>query len=102
MSSAEILLIEDNPDDAELTIHALRKSGIANDISHIADGQLALERLLDDTLPVAMLVLLDLSSEDRKPRFKVSVKPGLAECAACDRGVEHDCQPKSRVCRITC
>ena len=60
MNTAEILLIEDNPDDAELTIYALRKSGIANDISHIADGELALERLLDDTLPVPMLVLLDL------------------------------------------
>ena len=60
MSSGEILLIEDNPDDAELTIHALRNSGVANDISHIADGQLALERLRDDTLEVPRLVLLDL------------------------------------------
>ncbi len=60
MSTAEILFIEDNPDDAELTIHALRTSGIATDICHIADGRLALQRLLDDTLPVPMLVLLDL------------------------------------------
>jgi two-component system, response regulator len=60
VSTAEILLIEDNPDDAELTIYALRTSGIANNISHIADGRLALERLLDDTLQVPMLVLLDL------------------------------------------
>jgi hypothetical protein len=47
VSAAEILPIEDNPDDAEPTIYALRKSGIANDISHIADGQQALERPLD-------------------------------------------------------
>jgi CheY-like chemotaxis protein len=60
VSTTEILLIEDNPDDAELTIYALRNSGIANNISHIADGQLALERLLDDTLLVPTLVLLDL------------------------------------------
>jgi two-component system response regulator len=60
VTTTEILLIEDNPDDAELTIYALRNSGIANNISHIADGQLALERLLDDTLPVPTLVLLDL------------------------------------------
>ena len=34
---AEVRLIDDNPDDAELTHHALRNSGIANNISDTAD-----------------------------------------------------------------
>lgn len=39
----EILLIEDNPNDAELTIRALKKNNIANNILHIGDGEEALE-----------------------------------------------------------
>ena len=38
MTAAEVLLIEDNPDDAELTIHARRDGDIANNISHTADS----------------------------------------------------------------
>ena len=38
MTTAEIPLIEDNPDDAKRTIHALRNSGIANNTPHTADG----------------------------------------------------------------
>src|SRR5665647_597506 len=34
----EILLIEDNLSDAEMTIRALRKSNIANKIIHLEDG----------------------------------------------------------------
>jgi two-component system response regulator len=39
----EILLIEDNPDDAELTIRVLRKNNIANKIIHLRDGAEALD-----------------------------------------------------------
>jgi len=39
----EILLIEDNQSDAEMTIRALRKSNIANKIIHLEDGFEALE-----------------------------------------------------------
>ncbi|HEY5367702.1 MAG TPA: response regulator [Hanamia sp.] len=39
----EILLIEDNQSDAEMTIRALRKSNIANKIVHLEDGFEALE-----------------------------------------------------------
>ncbi len=44
-SSNEILLVEDNPSDAELTLHALRKSNLANRISHVRDGAEALDFL---------------------------------------------------------
>ena len=39
----EILLIEDNLSDAEMTIRVLRKSNIANKIVHLEDGFEALE-----------------------------------------------------------
>lgn len=39
----EILLVEDNLNDAELIIRALRKNKIANNILHISDGAEALE-----------------------------------------------------------
>jgi len=39
----EILLVEDNPADAELTLHALRKSKFANQITHVKDGEEALD-----------------------------------------------------------
>jgi two-component system, response regulator len=41
----EILLVEDNPSDAELTLHALRKNRLANHISHVRDGAEALDFL---------------------------------------------------------
>lgn len=41
----EILLIEDNLNDAELTIRALQKNKIANKLLHLKDGSEALEFL---------------------------------------------------------
>ena len=41
----EILLVEDNPNDAELTIRALHKKHIANNIIHLRDGASALDFL---------------------------------------------------------
>jgi two-component system, response regulator len=41
----EILLVEDNPSDAELTLHALRKHKVANQIQHVRDGEEALDFL---------------------------------------------------------
>jgi two-component system, response regulator len=40
-----ILLIEDNDNDAELTMHALRQYNLFNQIVHFADGQEALDYL---------------------------------------------------------
>jgi two-component system response regulator len=39
----EIVLVEDNPDDAELTLRALKKSNISNRIIHLEDGAEALD-----------------------------------------------------------
>jgi CheY-like chemotaxis protein len=41
----EILLVEDNPDDVELTLHSLRKENLANNIHVARDGEEALEFL---------------------------------------------------------
>ena len=55
----DILLIEDDYDDAELTIYALKKYNLANRILHIDDGEKALE-FLYATPQVPTLILLDL------------------------------------------
>jgi len=39
----EILLVEDNPNDAELTIRALKKNNLINKIVHLKDGAEALD-----------------------------------------------------------
>ena len=39
----EILLVEDNPHDAEMTIRALRKVNLANRLIHVKDGAEALD-----------------------------------------------------------
>jgi two-component system, response regulator len=44
-SEVEILLVEDNPYDAELTIRALRNKGLANKLLTFADGVEALDFL---------------------------------------------------------
>ena len=41
----QILLVEDNPSDAELTLHALQKSNLANKIQLARDGAEALDFL---------------------------------------------------------
>jgi two-component system, response regulator len=60
----EILLIEDDPDDAELTIHALKKNNLVNNLLHIDEGEKALEFLYARDSSVPKLILLDL----RMPR----------------------------------
>jgi two-component system, response regulator len=41
----EVLLVEDNPADLELTLHALRQNGLANKIQIARDGEEALDFL---------------------------------------------------------
>lgn len=55
----QILLIEDDSDDAELTIHALKKYNLVNPIMHIDDGEKALDYLFGPQ-PDPSLILLDL------------------------------------------
>lgn len=63
----EILLVEDNPDDAELAIRALKKQNLANNLIHLIDGAEALDFLFGkgkfaerniDNIP--KVILLDL------------------------------------------
>ncbi|HEX7904172.1 MAG TPA: response regulator [Chitinophagaceae bacterium] len=44
-NEAEILLVEDSMDDAEMTIRALKKVNLANNLVHVEDGQEALDYL---------------------------------------------------------
>ncbi len=43
MHNVELLLVEDNPSDAELTIRALRKHHLVNNLFHVKDGAEALD-----------------------------------------------------------
>jgi CheY-like chemotaxis protein len=44
-SIVQILLVEDNPNDAELALHALRKGNLANQVDWVKDGEAALDYL---------------------------------------------------------
>lgn len=60
MTDRRLLLVEDNPDHAALTLRALRRSGFTADVTVACDGTEALERLRGtECLP--RLVLLDLN-----------------------------------------
>src|SRR3954470_14802298 len=43
LEDVEILLVEDNPNDVELTMRALQKQNLANKVFHVKDGAEALE-----------------------------------------------------------
>jgi CheY-like chemotaxis protein len=60
MKSTTIALVEDNPDDEALTMRALKKNGIANEIRILRDGVEALAFLLSPDNALPQLVLLDL------------------------------------------
>jgi two-component system response regulator len=60
-----ILLVEDNPKDEALTLRALKKANVANDVAVVRDGAEAIDYLFaarpDGSLnPLPRLVLLDL------------------------------------------
>jgi CheY-like chemotaxis protein len=42
-SEVEILLVEDNPNDAELALRALKKHNLANHVVVVTDGEEALD-----------------------------------------------------------
>ena len=67
MDKKSILLVEDNPDDEILTVRALKKNNILNDIIVVRDGVEALDYLFGagsyadrDMTVMPQLILLDL------------------------------------------
>ncbi len=64
MHNASILLVEDNPDHEALTLRALKKAHVLNDIIVAHDGAEALELLFGagsrPPIPTPQLLLLDL------------------------------------------
>ena len=62
-----IMLVEDNPDHAELVMRALAEHRVANEVQHLLDGQAALDYLFrrgaytaPETSPRPRVILLDL------------------------------------------
>ena len=55
----DILLVEDDPADAELALRALARSGMSPVVEHATDGEAALSALRDGGLQ-PRLILLDL------------------------------------------
>ncbi len=70
MSSINILLIEDNPGDVELTTEALHSSKIRNQLQVVTDGEQALDYLFqrglytDSVLPNIIILDLNLPKVD--------------------------------------
>ena len=64
MNAVEILLVEDNPNDLELALHAFARHNFANQIEVARDGQEALDYLFGSgghaAAALPKLVLLDL------------------------------------------
>lgn len=66
-NEVEILLVEDNPNDAELTLRALKKNNLANNVVHVKDGADALDFIFGknahagrDVDKTPKVILLDL------------------------------------------
>jgi len=99
-SIVEVLLVEDNPRDAELTIRALKRKNLANQLFHVEDGAEALDFLfgqgkyegrqeavapkvvlLDLKLPKinGLEVLRQMKSDDRLRTIPVVVVTSSAE-----------------------
>lgn len=67
MDGKMILIVEDNPDDEEMTLSSLSKAGLANDVQVVRDGVEALDFLFGtgpfagrDMSVMPAVVLLDL------------------------------------------
>src|SRR6266404_5014128 len=65
---ADILLVEDDPTDADLALRALKKCGFAHRVEHVSDGAEALEYIAGTTLfsqrnatAMPKFILLDLN-----------------------------------------
>ena len=71
-AGVEVLLVEDNPNDVELTLHAFEKNNLTNKIKVVRDGAEALDYLFSEgeyagsgASPMPRLILLDLKLPKR-------------------------------------
>src|SRR5579885_1599834 len=67
MDEMKILIVEDNPDDEEMTLRSLSQAGLANDVQVVRDGVEALDYLFGtgaylgrDLSRMPTVILLDL------------------------------------------
>jgi CheY-like chemotaxis protein len=81
----QILLVEDSPTDAKLTISALKMAKVANELHHVEDGVLAMEfirrqgRYADVPRPDLILLDLNLPRKDgREVLEELKAEPAYA------------------------
>ena len=109
MDNGIIMLVEDNPDDEELTLRALKKGNILNEVVVARDGAEALDYLFGtgayegrDLSVMPLMILLDLRmpkvdglevldrirSDDRTKRLNVVILTSSKEEADIVRGYD--------------
>jgi CheY-like chemotaxis protein len=100
LNEVEVLLVEDNPSDAELTMRALKKKNLANKLVHVKDGAEAIDflfaqgaythRRVEDSPKIVLLdlklpkvngieVLRKIKSDDRTKKIPVVVMSSSRE-----------------------
>lgn len=67
LEEVEILIVEDNPNDAEMALRALQKNNLTNKVKILEDGKIALDFIFSrgafavrKNIPYPKIVLLDL------------------------------------------
>ena len=82
-----VLLVEDDPDDEELTMRGFKRANLANPVDVARDGQEAVDYLFGTeeqaARPVPAVVLLDLKLPGSKASRSSSAFAPRRACAAC-------------------
>ncbi len=98
--AVEILLVEDNPNDVELTLRALKKQNLANNVHVVRDGEEALEyifatgayadRDVNNRPKMIPVVILTSSREERDlvESYKLGVNSYLVKPVDFDKFVQ--------------
>ena len=79
--AVDILLVEDNPTDAELTLRVLKKHGLSNNVEWVKDGAAALDFR---TLPAMTFEATDAHDHPRRfPGLKLAWEALRASSGTC-------------------